>query len=74
MLTSQVVEFDLSILKSSLPWAESGFVQGLDGVFDVGFNIVCSVYSAICTDTEDASQLDPVHQDLTESILWVAWS
>jgi hypothetical protein len=58
------MQLDFSILERSLPWIESQFVQGLDGILHVRFHIPGLVDGSIGTNTKNLSQLKSAGKDL----------
>lgn len=68
VLAGQVVELDLPLLVLELAGIQSGLVEGLDSIQDIGMNVDGRVDDAIGTDSQDAGQLQPVGQEQSQTV------
>lgn len=67
-----VVQSDFTLLEFTLSRIETGFVERLDGIQDIGSNVTGLVDGSVCSHAEDGGQLDTVGKNKTQTILGVA--
>lgn len=60
MLAGQMVELDLTLLVLQLAGIQTGLVEGLDRIQDIGMDIHGGVDHAIGADTKNAGEFQPV--------------
>lgn len=63
MTAGLVVELDLPLLELALSGIETEFIEGLHRVWNVGMNVDGSVDDPVCSNSQDARQLQAVCQE-----------
>jgi hypothetical protein len=60
-----MVELDLPLLELLLPWLKANLVECFHRIWDIGVHIQCSVNNSVCSNTENASELEPTSKYLS---------
>lgn len=63
-----MVKLDFPLLKLALPNVQANFVQSLDGIGCAGMDIHSCIYYTIRSDSQNASEFQPVGKKKAQSI------